>query len=159
MRFLEFFAANICNPHTRRAYSRAAEVRRCRRIDQPRAPARRFSERLGTSQASVTTPRVTATSIRPLHLSAANADLKLPLAVLAHRTSVERRCSDRGLAEEVADFVIGDAACRVRTRNSSNTAVTDGALAARSTASLLAAVSSTSRESNSSPLAKVRLTG
>jgi hypothetical protein len=25
MRFLEFFAANICNPHTRRAYYRAAE--------------------------------------------------------------------------------------------------------------------------------------
>jgi hypothetical protein len=24
MRFLEFFAANICNPHTRRAYARAA---------------------------------------------------------------------------------------------------------------------------------------
>jgi hypothetical protein len=23
LRFLEFFAANICNPHTRRAYSRA----------------------------------------------------------------------------------------------------------------------------------------
>ena len=25
MRFLEFFAANIRNPHTRRAYSRAAD--------------------------------------------------------------------------------------------------------------------------------------
>ena len=25
MRFLEFFAANIRNPHTRRAYARAAE--------------------------------------------------------------------------------------------------------------------------------------
>jgi site-specific recombinase XerD len=25
MRFLEFFAANICNPHTRRAYARAAD--------------------------------------------------------------------------------------------------------------------------------------
>ena len=25
MRFLEFFAANLCNPHTRRAYARAAE--------------------------------------------------------------------------------------------------------------------------------------
>jgi hypothetical protein len=25
MRFLEFFATNICNPHTRRAYARAAD--------------------------------------------------------------------------------------------------------------------------------------
>ena len=27
MRFVEFFAANIRNPHTRRAYARAADIR------------------------------------------------------------------------------------------------------------------------------------
>ena len=44
IRFLEFFAANIRNPHTRRAYARAAEkflrlVRRCRRAVDRRRPA------------------------------------------------------------------------------------------------------------------------
>jgi len=46
-----------------------------------------------------------------------------------------------------------------RTRSSSKTAVTGGTLPARSTASLLAAISSTSLDSNNSPLAKVRLIG
>ena len=44
MRFLEFFAANIRNPHTRRAYARAADeflalVRERRRAVDRRRPA------------------------------------------------------------------------------------------------------------------------
>jgi hypothetical protein len=73
MRFLEFFAANIRNPHTRRAYARAAEeflglVRERRRaVDRGcAAGARRHPDRGGTREFAAPSVKQRLAAIRHL---------------------------------------------------------------------------------------------
>ena len=101
MRFLEFFAANICNPHTRRAYYRAAEEfllrERRRTLDRRRpAGARRHLDRGGDTRTGRTLGQTTARRpTSPVRLAGQRPGRAGQPGIHSARASACRDCRDK----------------------------------------------------------------
>jgi hypothetical protein len=113
IRFLEFFAANVRNPHTRRAYTRAAEEFLAWRVERPcrrSAPCNRFTSRPGSrptlTSSAITSFRATGTTV---YLKNGGTLEKAP-AMASHTSTrttplYDRRCDELSL-DEVEGIVV-----------------------------------------------------